>query len=44
MGRDKKVQEGVLRMVLNRGIGDCLIREIEDPKLLFKAVLKRLSP
>jgi len=40
MGRDKKVQEGVLRLVLNRGIGDCLIREIEEPKPLFEAVLK----
>ena len=43
MGRDKKVKAGVLRLVLNRGIGDCLIREIADPETLFAAVLFSLS-
>lgn len=43
MGRDKKVKAGVLRLVLNRGIGDCLIREIADPEPLFAAVLASLS-
>lgn len=43
MGRDKKVQEGVLRLVLNRGIGECLIEEVGDPEPLFSAVLSRLA-
>jgi 3-dehydroquinate synthase len=42
MGRDKKVREGVLRLVLNVGIGDCTMREIRDPEQLFSAVLNRL--
>lgn len=40
MGRDKKVREGTLRFVLNRGIGECLIREIHEPEALFAAVLQ----
>lgn len=40
MGRDKKVKEGVLRMILNRGIGDCVISDIRDPEALFEAVFK----
>ncbi len=39
MGRDKKVKEGALHLVLNRGIGDCEVRAIDDPKRLFAAVL-----
>ncbi len=42
MGRDKKVKEGVLRMILNRGIGEVEIRDIHDPEPLFAAVLGRL--
>lgn len=42
MGRDKKVKEGVLRLVLNRGIGDCLVQEITDPESLFASVLPTL--
>lgn len=42
MGRDKKIRDGVLRLVLNRGIGDCVIREVRDPEQLFEAVLHRL--
>jgi 3-dehydroquinate synthase len=39
MGRDKKVKEGTLRMILNKGIGDCTITEIRDPEALFTTVL-----
>lgn len=39
MMRDKKVQKGTLRLVLNKGIGDCLVREIADPAVLFAEVL-----
>jgi 3-dehydroquinate synthase len=44
MGRDKKVKAGVLRFVLNQGIGDCLVREILDPDRLFAKVLQNPSP
>ncbi len=39
MMRDKKVRGGVLRMVFNRGIGDCLVREISDIRDLLAEVL-----
>ncbi|GAB4170377.1 MAG: 3-dehydroquinate synthase [Geothermobacteraceae bacterium] len=39
MSRDKKVQAGQLRLVLNRGIGDCLIEPVDQPRDLFSAVL-----
>ncbi len=42
VGRDKKVQEGVLRLVLNRGIGESLIQEIGEAEQLFAVVLERL--
>lgn len=42
MGRDKKVKEGVLRLVLNSGIGDCLIREIDNPEPVFASALEQL--
>jgi 3-dehydroquinate synthase len=32
LSRDKKVQEGRLRMIFNRGIGDCLIEDVVDPE------------
>jgi len=41
MGRDKKVQQGRLRMVLNRGLGQCMIEEIDDPEALFASLLGR---
>lgn len=44
MGRDKKVKAGVLRFVLNRGIGDSLIGDITDPERLFAKVLQTFSP
>ncbi|HEX9872940.1 MAG TPA: 3-dehydroquinate synthase [Deferrimonas sp.] len=43
MGRDKKVKEGVLRVILNCGIGDCQIRELGDPEPLFSAAIANLS-
>lgn len=44
MGRDKKVRAGVLRFILNRGIGDSLIGEIPDPDRLFARILQAYSP
>lgn len=44
MGRDKKVKAGVLRFVLNRGIGDYLVSEIRDPDRLLAKVLQTPSP
>jgi len=35
IGRDKKVHTGLLRMILNRGIGDFEIRTVADPGALF---------
>ncbi|MFO7982073.1 MAG: 3-dehydroquinate synthase [Desulfuromonadales bacterium] len=43
MGRDKKVQDGMPRLVLNRGIGDCEIRKVAHPEKLFSSVLDRLT-
>jgi len=40
MARDKKVHHGTLRFVLNRGIGDCLIKDIESPGTIFSALLQ----
>jgi len=42
MMRDKKVLKGKLRLVLNKGIGDCLVREIDEPAKLFAEVLDNL--
>ena len=44
MGRDKKIREGTLRLVLNQGIGDCTLREVQAPESLFHAVLAQLPP
>jgi len=38
MYRDKKVQGGTLRFVVNLGIGSCEVREIEAPEQLMKDV------
>jgi len=43
MARDKKVKGGILRMVLNCSIGDCVIRDIVAPEFLLQAALKRLE-
>ena len=42
MGRDKKVKGGVLRLVLNQGIGDCLVRKVENPEGVFSEALNSL--
>lgn len=39
MSRDKKVLGGKLRLVLNTGIGDCLIEDEPDPRESFSEVL-----
>ena len=39
MARDKKVKDGRLRMVLNRGIGDCCIEDIHEPSEIVRAIL-----
>ncbi|NIQ93981.1 MAG: 3-dehydroquinate synthase, partial [Desulfuromonadales bacterium] len=43
MRRDKKVQDGTLRLILNRGIGDCEIRKVDDPEKLFASAIDRVS-
>jgi 3-dehydroquinate synthase len=43
MMRDKKVLKGKLRLVLNRGIGDCLVREIDEPATLFAEALNNIQ-
>lgn len=43
MGRDKKVKQGELRYVLNRGIGDCFVTGLADPQKLLASVLVRLT-
>jgi 3-dehydroquinate synthase len=40
MARDKKVHQGTLRFILNRGIGDCLIRDIVSPRDMFSGLLQ----
>ncbi len=39
MARDKKVQSGVLRLVLNRGIGDCEIHSVDNVEAIFARAL-----
>jgi 3-dehydroquinate synthase len=43
MGRDKKVKGGVLRLVLNQGIGDCLIQKVENAEGVFSDALNSLQ-
>lgn len=43
IGRDKKVHTGLLRMILNRGIGDFEIRVIADPGALFTGLTPSLN-
>ncbi len=43
MKRDKKNREGVLRMVLNKGIGDYLITEIAEPESFFLPFFNELT-
>jgi len=39
MQRDKKVNKGTLSMVLNRGIGDVVLKKIDDVRSVFSSVL-----
>ena len=39
MERDKKVKDGTLTLVLNRGLGDVVLQKIADISSLFSAVL-----
>ena len=41
MSHDKKVHAGVLRFILNEGIGDCQIREIDTTADIFVSRLKQ---
>jgi 3-dehydroquinate synthase len=41
--RDKKNREGVLRMVLNKGIGGYLITEVKEPETFFKSFWDEIS-
>jgi 3-dehydroquinate synthase len=43
IGRDKKVNSGLLRMILNRGIGDYEIRTVSDPGALFSDTTSMVS-
>jgi len=43
MARDKKVKNGVLRLILNRALGDCEICDIAEPRPLLHAALARLE-
>lgn len=43
MRRDKKVQDGLIRLVLNRGIGDCEIRKADHPEKLFASAIDKVS-
>jgi 3-dehydroquinate synthase len=44
MMRDKKVRQGVLRMVFNKGIGDCRVQEISDVRQMLTNVLQSTFP
>ncbi len=39
MRRDKKVKKGTLSLVLNRGLGDVVMRQVDDIKAVFSAVI-----
>lgn len=43
MGRDKKVRDGRLTFILNRGIGACDIVELSEPDVLLARALARLE-
>ncbi len=42
MGHDKKSQQGILRFVFNRKIGEYGIEEISNPEKFFAAILDGL--
>ena len=39
MGRDKKVRNGKLSLVLNCGLGDAVLKQVSDLKEIFSAAL-----
>lgn len=39
MQRDKKVNKGTLSLVLNRGIGDVVLKKVDDVRSVFSSVL-----
>lgn len=41
--RDKKVKEGSLNLILNRGIGACEVRKVADPARTLLPVLERFQ-
>lgn len=43
MSRDKKVKDGVLRLVLNKGIGNSVIKDVPQPRILFEQALSKLA-
>lgn len=43
MGRDKKVKDGMLRFVLNHGVGDCSVHDIKSPESFFARILPQFS-
>ncbi|RLB72765.1 MAG: 3-dehydroquinate synthase [Deltaproteobacteria bacterium] len=42
MQRDKKVKQGHLTMVLNRGIGECFLHQVDDISAVFSPFVKHL--
>ncbi len=42
MQRDKKVKQGTLSLVLNRGIGEAVLQKITDTSSVFSSVLAPL--
>lgn len=43
MGRDKKVRDGRVTFILNRGIGNCEIVELSDPEQVLARALEELK-
>ncbi|PLX74869.1 MAG: 3-dehydroquinate synthase [Desulfuromonas sp.] len=43
MMHDKKVADGKLKMVFNKGIGDCLISQLDYPEVEFKTILDEVK-
>ena len=42
MQRDKKVRQGTLTLVLNRGIGECFLHKVDDISAVFSPFVKHL--
>jgi 3-dehydroquinate synthetase len=41
LGRDKKIKSGVLSLVLNRGIGDCVLQTVNQADRIIVPVLEK---